>query len=361
MLRLALLLPILAASAAAAQIEVEAADGVRARLAGTVQPRVSVALQDTSATGGQERFGFGLRRVRFEARVVWRERVGFEFDVDGSSGAVTPVDMYGVVFVTDRLQVRAGRVPGAQPRGSVATSHREIDAIERAAIIGRWADGTLGSSGRDIGIDVRYDAGRTFAELFVHDGSGVFTRDQANFRESIEDASATGGVDRAGLAVSAALRHQPAALAGVEVGGYASVNAGGNERTEVGGERRSYLSAGGFAYWGAEPGSQPVRLKADALAIAYESLPGVEQQTAVGVSGLGAIRVLGAGEVFGRAERFWPDAGPAETYVTAGASYSPSAAAGGRYRTVRLTAAYAWRDVDGLAGHLAVVQGQFAF
>ena len=358
--RLALLLSMLAASAAA-QVEVDAGDGLSARLAGTVQPRVSAAVQDTAATGGQERFGFGLRRVRFEARVVWRDRVGFEFDVDGSSGAVTPVDMYGVVFVTDRLQVRAGRVPGAQPRGSVATSHREIDAVERAAIVGRWADGTLGSSGRDIGVDVRYDAGGTFAELFVHDGSGVFTRDEANFRQAIEDPSATGGVGRAGLAVSAALRHQPAALAGVEVGGYASANAGGNERTEVDGVRRSYVSAGGFAYWGAEPGSQPLRLKLDALATAYESVPGLGQRASVGVSVLGAARVLGAGEAFVRPERFWPDAGPAETYLTAGASYSLSAAAGGRYRAARLTAAYAWRDAGGLAAHLAVVQGQFAF
>ena len=350
-----------AATTASAQVRVEAADGLRVRLAGTVQPRVSAGFQDTSATGGQGRFGFGLRRVRFEARVVWQDRVGFEFDVDGSSGAVLPVDMYGVVFVTERLEVRAGRVPGAQPRGSVATSHREIDAVERAAIVGRWADGTLGGSGRDIGVDVRYDAGRTFAELFVHDGSGVFTRDQANFRESIEAPSVTGGAGQAGLAVSAALRHEPAALAGVEVGGYAGANAGGNARTAVGGVRRSYLSAGGFAYWGAEPGSQPVRLKLDALAVAYQALPGVPQRTSAGVSGLGAARVRGAGEVFVRAERFWPDAGPAETYLTAGASYSPSAAAGGRYRTARLTAAYAWRDVGGRVAHLAVVQGQFAF
>ena len=357
-LRLACLVAVTAASVSA-QVEVKTADGLRARLAGTVQPRVSVASQDTSAAGGLERFGFGLRRVRFEARVVWQDWVGFEFDVDGSSGTVQPVDMYGVVFVTDRLQVRAGRVPGAQPRGSVATSHREIDAVDRAAIIGRWADGTLGGSGRDIGIDVRYDTGRTFAELFVHDGSGAFTRDQANFRESVESASVTGGTDRVGVAVSAALRHH--LQAGVEVGGYASANAGGNERTAVGGEPRSYLSAGGFAYWGAEPGSQPVRLKVDALTVAYESVPGVPPRASAGVSGLGAVRLWGAGEAFLRGERFWPDAGPSETYLTAGASYSPSAAAGGRYRTARLTAAYAWRDVAGLGAHLVVVQGQFAF
>ncbi|WP_420455117.1 hypothetical protein [Rubrivirga sp.] len=293
--------------------------------------------------------------------MTWRNRVGFEFDIDGSSGNVRPVDMYGVVFVTDRLQVRAGRVPGAQPRGSVATSHREIDAVDRAAIVGRWADGTLGGSGRDIGVDVRYDAGPTFLELFVHDGSGVFTREEANFREGIESPSVTAGVDRVGIAVSGAARHEPPALPGVEVGTFAGVNVGGNERTAVGDVRRSYVTGGAFAYWGAEPGSQPVRFKADALAVGYESAGGVGAQTALGVSGLGAVRVLGHGEAFGRAERFWPAGGPAETYLTAGASYSPSAALGERYRTARLTAAYAWRDVAGAPAHLVVVQGQFAF
>lgn len=349
---------------AQAQVEFETADGLAVRLAGTVQPRVSFAAED-GAEGGRERFGFGLRRVRFESRVTWRGRFGFEFDVDGSSGEVQPVDMYGVAFLTDRLQVRAGRVPGAQPRGSVATSHREIDAVERAAIIGRWADGTLGSSGRDIGLDLQYEAGPTFLELFVHDGSGVFTRDEANFREGIDAPSVTRGADRVGLAVSGAARHSPPALPGVEFGVFGGVNGSGNVRTEVetavGPVRRSYATAAGHLYWGALPGSQPVRLKADALAVTYEAAGGVGRRTAVGASGLGAVRVLGHGEVFGRAERFWPAAGPAETYLTAGASYSPSAAAGGRYRTARLTAAYAWREVAGAEAHLVVLQGQFAF
>ena len=354
-----------AAHAASAQVEVEGPGGLAVRLAGTVQPRVSFGAEDTTMVsdeaGRRERFGFGLRRARFEARVVWRGRVGLEFDVDGASGEVRPVDMYGVAFLGAHVQVRAGRVPGAQPRGSVATSHREIDAVERAAIIGRWADGTLGGSGRDIGLDVQYERGPVFAELFVHDGSGVFSRDRANFREGIESPSVTGGADRVGLALSGAARFAPPAWGGAEAGAYASVNPRGNARTARDGVWRGYTSAGAHVYWGAEPGSRPVRLKLDVVATAYEATPAGGRRQSAGVSGLAAVRVLGHGEAFGRAERYWPDAGPAEGYLTGGLSYSPSAAAGERYRTVRLTLAYARRDVAGAEAHLAVLQGQFAF
>ena len=355
------LLPLLLLTAVASsvQAQVETDEGFAFRLGGTVQPRVSFG-----ADGGgeeRERFGFGMRRARLISRVTWRDRFGVEVEIEASGSVVEPVDVFAAAYLSERVRVRAGRMWSAQPRGFNPTSHRAIDAVERAAIIGRWAGSTIGSSGRDMGVDLRYDAGPTSLELFVHDGSGIFTRDEANFRESIESSSVTRGTDRANVAVSGAVRHEPPGLAGVELGAFGSVNAGGNPRTAVDGVERSYATGAAFLYWGAEPGSQPVRLKLDALGIAYEAAGGVDAQAAAGVSGLGAVRVLGYGEAFARAERFWPDLGPAETYLTAGASYSPSAAAGGRYRTARLTAAYAWRDVAGENAHLVVLQGQFAF
>lgn len=357
---LAALVAVVGLSAAPhAQIVVESDDGFRFQIGGTVQPRASVASEPTAAEDRQ-RAGFGMRRARLISTVTWRGRVGVEVELDAAAGTVEPVDVFVAAILSDRVRVRAGRMWSAQPRGFNPTSHREIDAVDRAAIIGRWARGTIGSSGRDLGVDLRYDGGPTTATLFVHDGSGIFAREEANFRESIESPSVTRATDRVTGAVSGTVSHALAAVPGLEVGAFASAN-GGSARSAADGMARAFATGAAHVYWGAAPGSQPLRLKADALVIAYEAVGAVEARTAAGVAGLAAVRVLGHGEVFGRLEGFWPDAGATETYATLGASYSPSAAVGGRYRTVRVTGAYSWRDVGGVPAHLAIVQGQFAF
>ena len=328
-------------------------------ISGTVQPRLSYGYQDGDEPG--ERLGVGVRRARFQMRASYQD-VGFEFDFDGSSGDVRSVDLYGFYNASETVQVRAGLLPPAQPRAYVPTSHSRIDAIERAAIAERWSQGTIGSSGRDVGIDVEVEAGRTSAVLSLHSGTGSLARGLGNFRESITAGDVTRGRGETGAAVSAMVAHEPAGLPGVEVGAFVSANPVGNEDTEFQDMTRGYTSGGAHVYWGARPGSQPVRLKLDALGVRYEEVDGFVQE-AVGVSGLGAVRVLGHGEVFGRYEAFWPDLdGDAETFVTVGGSYSPSAAAGRAYRLVRFTLAYAYRDAIGEEdAHLAVLQGQFAF
>ena len=76
---------------------------------------------------------------------------------------------------------------------------------------------------------------------------------------------------------------------------------------------------------------------------------------------LGAVRVLGAGEVFVRGEQY-TSSRVTDRYLTAGLSYSPSAALGGPYQRARLTLAYQLRDGDAVPdAHLVILQGQIAF
>jgi hypothetical protein len=355
-----LVLPLVPAAAAQA---VFTADDVDIEISGTVQPRLSYGYQDGA---DQERLGYGLRRARFQTRATWQDQLGFEFDFDGSSGALTSVDLYAFVTVGDRWEIRAGRQPGAQPRSYIPTSHTRIDIIERASIAERWAQGTIGSSGRDIGIDVEYAHAGTEAVLFVHNGTGSFDRTDGNYRESITGSSVTRGRDQVAFAVTAMAQHTFDRLPGIEVGAFAGYNPVGGEDSALEADDetfdRGYVTGGAHLYWGADPGSQAVRLKLDALAIRYDEVRGFRQE-AVGVSGFGAVRVLGHGEAFARYERFWQDLdADAEAFISAGGSYSLSAARGGSYSKVRMTLAYTYRDAP-LTGdaHLVVLQGQFAF
>ncbi len=326
-------------------------------LSGGVQPRVSLGVEETDDT---QRLGFGLRRARLQFRVALRDRFGLEYDLDATPGDVRSVDLFAFADLGDRVQLRAGRLPPAQPRAFAPTSYSRIDAVDRAAVAERWADGTIGSAGRDLGVDVTALLGRTELALTVHNGTGGFSREVDNFRESNSAPSVTRGTDRAALAVSGSAHHE--AGSGVSFGGFASASARGNERTALGEAERGYATAGGHLYWGERPGSQPVRVKLDAVGTAYESVGDVRQRAA-GVALLGAARVLGHGEAFARAEHYWADVdAQGTTFGTAGLSYSPSAAFGRDYRDARLTLAYTVRrDPSGDLGHLTVLQGQIIF
>lgn len=364
-MRRRLLAGALLALAPAAHAQIDLGSDVSFGISGGVQPRVSFGVQEVGAEDRTDRrLGFGLRRARVQVNLTYRDRAGLEYDLDAAPGDVRSVDLFGFYDVTDNVQVRVGRMPVAQPRAYIPTSNVRIDAVDRAVIADRWAAGTIGSSGRDLGAEVEVAAGATEVLVSVHNGTGGFTRELDNFRENGSAESVTRGTDRTSLAVGAAVHHE--AGRGVGVGGYAGVNAGGSEETVVttptGDVRRSYATGALHLYWGERPGSQPVRLKLDAVGIRYQSVGG-ERQQAAGVAGLGAVRVFGHGEAFVRAEHYWDDLEADGTLLgTVGMSYSPSAAWGADYQDVRVTAAYtARRDAAGDIGHLVVVQGQIAF
>jgi hypothetical protein len=338
---------------------IEIAPNLSLSLSGGVQPRVSLGVEQD---GDEEavRYGAGLRRARIQARVLYRDLAGVEYDVEGASGAIESVDLFAFANLSGSVQARVGYFPIAQPAGGILTPYFLIDAVDRAAIDERWLAGTLGGDGRDLGADVTYRSGPTTASLAVHNGFGTFQRGTNNFREGISGDDVVNGIETPGLAVSTAAIYEVGS--GVEVGAYAGYNGANPDRTDRGAGGRDYTSGGAHVYWGASPGSQPFRIKLDALALSYATDEfGAQDQT--GVSAFGAARVLGHGEVFARGERFWADrgAGP-DDYLTAGLSYSPSAARGAPYHRARLTLAYHYRASDALdSAHLVVLQGQLAF
>ena len=355
----ALALLVLGARGPAAQT-FQLSDDATLALSGNIQPRVGLGVEGADGT---ERVGFGLRRSRLQFRLTLLERAGMEYDIDATPGDLRSVDLFAFYDLTPRVQLRAGRLPPAQPRAFVPTSNTRIDAVDRAAVAERWAAGTLGSAGRDLGVDVTATLGGTTLQATLHNGTGGFSRETDNFRESGSGPSVTRGTDKSELALSVSARHGGAS--GVSFGGFASANARGSESTAApreGADPRAYATAGGHLYWGERAGSQPARVKLDAVGTLYEREGGVAQR-AGGVSAFAALRLFPHGEVFARGERYWEDArARGLLFGTLGASYSPSAARGRDYRNLRLTLAYVLRrDEAGAVGHLAVLQGQVAF
>ena len=349
-------LAVLAAPPATAQIALT--DDLFLDVAGGVQPRASVGVEENVTD--ETRYGFGLRRARIQARVLYRDLGGVEYDVEGGSGSIESVDLFAFANLAEGVQARVGYFPVAQPAGGILTPYFLIDAVDRAAIDERWLAGTLGGDGRDLGADVTYRTARTTASLAVHNGFGTFQRGTNNFREGISGPDVVNGIETQGLAVSSVLIYEPGD--GVEVGVYGGFNGANPDRTDRGRGGRDYTSAGAHVYWGASPGSQPFRLKLDALVLRYADDGGGDQDQA-GVSAFGAARVLGSGEAFARLERYWNDVDASgDDFVTVGASYSPSAARGAPYHRARLTLAYQYRTSDVLdEAHLLVLQGQLAF
>ncbi len=341
-----------------ASAQVGLGSDLRLDVAGGIQPRASVGVEEGAAT--ETRYGFGLRRARIQARVLYHDLGGVEYDVEGGSGTVESVDLFAFANLSDRLQARVGYFPVAQPAGAIRTPYFLIDAVDRAAVIERWLAGTLGGDGRDLGADLTYAGGRTTVSLALHNGFGTFQRETNNFREGISGSDVVNGVETPGVAVSSFVTYR--AGPGVEVGLYGGYNGAGSDRTDRGSGGRDYASGGAHLYWGDVPGSQPLRLELDAVALRYAD-DGAGSQDQAGLSAFGAARVLGHGEAFVRAERYWNDLDRSgDDFLTAGLSYSPSAARGAPYHRARLTLAYHFRTSDVLdRAHLVILQGQLAF
>lgn len=347
----------LAAPAATAQTALTLADDATLSLTGGIQPRAGFGIEEADDT---QRLGLGVRRARLQFRLTLLNRVGMEYDVDTTPGDLRSVDLFAFYDISETVQLRAGRLPPAQARGFIPTSYTRIDAVDRSPTDERWAAGTLGSSGRDIALDLTAELGRTEVQVTLHNGTGGFSRDTDNFRESGSASSVTRGADATALALSASAHH--GGPAGLSFGGFASGNARGNDQTMLGDIPRSYISAGTHLYYGERPGSQPLRVKAEAVATQYEAIDGFRQRSA-GMGVLGAARAFGHGEVFVRGDRFWGNVDDrGELYGTIGASYSPGAALGRDYRDLRITTSYlVRRSADGEVGHLIKLQGQIIF
>ncbi|MDZ4701780.1 MAG: hypothetical protein SH809_18855 [Rhodothermales bacterium] len=327
-----------------------------------VQVRYSYASSDRDST---EHAGFGLRRARLRGVMTYRQKLGIQVVADFSSGNASVVDFFAFYWLGPTVRLRAGYLVGAQPRGYGLTSSSVTDGVERGAIGERWARGGIGSAARDFGVDVLYDDGHTRLMAFLHNGDGSFATLRSNFREGITGLSPTGGVDRRGMAISGFADYKLDAIKGLELGGFAGYNGSRNPNTAVedDGPGRTFTSFSAHVYWGATPGSQPVRLKGEVIGMRYASSRRAPQQRSFGYAVTAAVRLIEGAELAGGIERFAADSDlAADTYTLVSLNLSSSARRGLPFNRERLTLAYMHGAPAGRGGseHLAVLQFQLA-
>lgn len=339
--------PLLALPASARQApddaNVRSGGGARLTLTGGIQARASWGSSDAG-----ERLGFGLRRARFRMNAAHGSGAGAYLQLEGAGGNVSVLDFYAQYQAGGALRFRLGRFASAQPRSLILTSMFQIDVADRAAIAERWASATTGSDGRDFALEMRWKRGATEVLAQLHNGDGNWDRARGNFRPAISGGSATDGGTGTARAFTASIERTVDAGRGLVVGGFAGVNRHRNPNAAVDGVGRTYTTGGVHAYLGAEPGSQPVRVKLDALAIRYEALPGApDPRLTTGVSLLGAARFGRGVEGFARIESFDSDRNDAvqpDVYPTVGVTVSPSALRGAPFHRERVT--LAWQRFD---------------
>jgi hypothetical protein len=348
-------------------------DDVTFRLGGTFQPRFTydhfggLEAQDDDVHAA----AFGLRRARLRLYgQIGRDLVVFT-QVEGSGSSAQFLDLRAAYRLHNNLFIRAGRFAGAQPRAFAITLHSDIDAIDRAAIAEIWARNTIGADGRDFGAELYYKTSSAELRLFAHNGSGT-----DNFRPG------TGGgmpSDDRGFspAVSAFASFKPAFLEGLEYGIFAGYNPSENRNTAFSSQYdgRKYSNYAAHMYWGAIPGSQKFRIKADYIGIRYHSFElqseetiEIWQQTLSGASLFVSAMPSRSLEAFTRLEfiDFDYNDDDHDTIYTLGWTWSMSAASGKDFGIAKLTLAWSGRIANGSANqneprHTITLQSQFYF
>jgi hypothetical protein len=327
-------------------------DDVSFRLGGTFQPRFTYdhfgGLEN--ADNGVEAAAFGVRRARLRLYGNIGEDIVVFLQMEGSGASAQLMDIRIAYRLYKEWFIRAGRFVGAQPRAFALTLHSSLDAIERPAIGEVWARGTLGADGRDYGVEMYYKSRKAEIRLYAHNGAN-----NDNFRPN------TGGNRPAGdrgfkPAWSAYASYNPAILDGLEVGLFGGFNPSANSNTAYTpqSDGRKYSNYSAHIYWGANPGSQKVRLKADYVGIRYKSFVftsfngNAEQpfkQTISGASLFASVMPSDVLEAFTRVEYIdfgHPD-DSYDTFLTLGATYSMSAARGKAFGNAKLTLAWSGR------------------
>jgi hypothetical protein len=350
-------------------------EDVRFRLGGTFQPRFSYdqfgGLEN--ADNGVDAAAFGLRRARLRLYGNIGNDIVVFVQMEGSGANAQFLDLRVAYRLYNNWFIRAGRFVGAQPRAFALTLHSDLDAIDRPAIGEIWARGTLGADGRDYGAELYYRTSDTEIRLYAHNGAG-----NDNFRPGVGGGRPA---DNRGFApaFSAYASYKPSFLDGLEAGLFGGFNPSENPNTAyaTGLPGREYSNYAAHIYWGALPGSQKVRIKADAVAIRYDeadlTLPqssmfiGRHQQTVVGTSLFASVMPHKALEAFARYEyidfnRFEDDSW--DSIYTLGATWSMSAARGKSFGDAKVTLAWSGRyynDSPFEARNIITLQAQFYF
>lgn len=341
------------------------------QLGGLTQVR---AAYTRARTTGIERIGFGVRSMRLNLRADAGERVRLFAQGEAAGGTFTLIDIDLGYRLSPHLSLHAGRLIMTQPAGFALTPQSGVDATDRSVTAVEWGGRTIGPDGRDFGVEARLSYPRARFRLAFQNGDGSWDRLRGNFRDDV-GTDAAPSADRTGGAVGFGAAVGRGGADGVELGGYAGYSTARGPNTALAGVGRSYTTAAMHLYRGAMPGSRRWRVKAEALAVWYEALPAETsgfdaawRQRLVGASALGAVRLHRAAEVFGRAE--WldldtPGADDPCSFLTLGASFSPSAWRGLPYARERLTLAWTSRCLTGglvpVEAYGLTVQAQVVF
>jgi hypothetical protein len=312
---------------------------MRMRIGGTIQSQVSVSA-DTETRGG-----FGVRRLRLRWYGDLGQNVRLFMQLEGT-GTPSFTDYRVDWLATEHTTIRAGRFAGSQPAAMAFTLHSEIDAVDRAVIGEQWALATRGGDARDYGIEVVHRIRELEIRGYVHNGSNT-----QNITGRIGSGKPSGNIDKRHANVSGMVRWLPASHRNREFGAHVGVN------PRAYGSIPRYVEASAHAYWGVKAGSQPTRVKADAILIRRDA-PGNPSFTG---ASLFVGRLLNEDlELFGRAEWLDSDAfnQQARTYGTVGINRKL-----GEW-TQHLKAAYSIRLSEAAStdpAHVAVVQWQVYF
>ena len=334
-------------------------DNVTFRLGGVIQPRLSWT-RDHGAD--EEALGFGIRRYRLYTLVDVGDRIGLFAQLEGgaAAGSTAWIDLEASLRLDETWDIFAGRIIGPQPRAYALTLLPNLDGIDRPVVTVAWANRTLGADGRTYGAGLRGRTATWEARAILHSGTN-----QRNIRGEIADERPA-RPDGTGIAGAAYLTWLPEAVPGLEMGGHLGYNRSRNALTRAGGQGRAYTDGSLHVYWGADPGSQPVRVKAEAVGIAWESVDGVSDRSFAGVSLLGAVGVREWAEVIARVERMQDSApGPqkTQTILMGGVNLSRSASEGS-FNREKLTIGWSVRQGEGGSDarrHQLAVQGQVVF
>jgi hypothetical protein len=260
------------------------ANEMRMRIGGTIQSQASVS------SDIETRAGFGVRRMRLRWYGDLGHNVKLLMQMEGT-GTPAFTDYRADWSVTDRTTIRAGRFVGAQPAAMGLTLHSEIDAIDRAAIGEQWTTATRGGDARDFGVELVHRVREIELRAFLHNGTNA-----QNITGRIGAPQPSNNISKQHVNISGMVRWLPAAHPNREFGAHVGVN------PEAYGTMPRYVEASVHAYWGVKTGSQPTRVKADAILIRRDA-PGNPSFTG---ASLFVGRLLNEDlELFGRAE--WLD------------------------------------------------------
>ncbi|MEM1095917.1 MAG: porin [Bacteroidota bacterium] len=319
---------------------IEISPDISFAIGGSFQTRVSYVRSD-GPRGDIDATGFGVRRARLVYRVNIGDRWGLNFQNELTGVAPSLIDLFVTYRINDRLSLRTGRLPDAQPRAYLLSPYPLSDSFDRANIARRWGADTIGNDGRDFGLSAHYETETSRILLFLHNGDGAWTSSKTS-----SVISGPGTDDRPGVAVSVYGEHRPANLTNVEVGAFVGYNAEKPDRTRG----RNYTSYAAHVYYGRVPGSQPLRLKLDVIGVLYEeeSAAAPDQHT-LGANFLAAALVTPNLEAFAQLERRYFDvqnASESEAFVTIGLNASLAPTLPGAFNNQRITLAYEYMTTD---------------